>query len=94
VGEEDLINPFTIDISTPAALVNKESQAADLPPVPISNDETLVNVAVGPAVKLTTRTRIPVRREEDGGSVHRIFREPSAESLPPDYEDLVERRLL
>jgi len=105
--ERNSINPFMIDNSatnTPSVnastlLDNKaifiESLVLELENLePTYNEETvLMDDDDRPAVGLATRTRM-VRREEDVGSIHGIseFDGEIEETLPPDYNDLVERR--
>jgi len=93
--EENPIDPFMVDISTPTPLLNKDSLAMELQqPGPMLSEYTrLADDGNRPTVILTTRTRM-VRREEDGGSIHGISElgGESAGTLPPDYDDLAECR--
>jgi len=94
VKEENPINPFMMDTSTLSRPVNKDSLATELQqPGPVSSETGLIDDGYGSVVTLVTRARV-VRREEDGGSIHG-FSELGGEStgtLPPDYNDLIERR--
>lgn len=99
VEEENLNNWFMMENLIPTPLIitptPPDNEAMDLLiPEPMSNGETrLIDVVDRTVVTLTTRTRV-VRREEDGGSFHGFseFGGESVGTLPPDYNDLIERR--